>query len=120
MTTIDNPVRRDHADIDIRETVNGPDVMFDSGTQGWVMSCTEHDLVVLERALVRRRWAREDKASFEAMTPDEVERAQGILATCRLCTRDIHLTPGGGWVDDRAMVVCAAARPGGPHEPRPS
>lgn len=57
--------RKDHEDIFIRESMNGPEVLFCTGTQAWVMNCTEADLVTLERAIVRRRWLREDKAKAD-------------------------------------------------------
>lgn len=112
--------RRDHEDIFIRESSNGPEVVFDTGTQAWIQNCTEHDLLVLERAIVRRRWLHEDKAEFGAMTPREIELKQGIVARCRLCDREIRLIQGRHWQDDASMLICAAARPGGPHEPKPA
>jgi hypothetical protein len=70
--------RQDYQSIYIRETPDGPEVVFDGGVQAWAIPNTDRGLDVLERALARRRWEREDKAQFEAMTPEEVERAQGL------------------------------------------
>jgi hypothetical protein len=44
-------------DIRIRETPEGPEIMFDGGTSGWVMPCTEADLARLERRIAERRQA---------------------------------------------------------------
>ncbi len=49
--------RRDHDDIRIRESENGPEVVFVSGQSGWVISCTEADLAALERRIIERRQA---------------------------------------------------------------
>ena len=35
--------RRDHDDIHIRESENGPEVVFVSGQSSWVINCTEAD-----------------------------------------------------------------------------
>jgi hypothetical protein len=42
-------------DIRIRETPEGPEVVFDGGVQGWVIPATEADLARLERRITERR-----------------------------------------------------------------
>jgi hypothetical protein len=50
--------RQPWADIRIRETPNGPELVFDTGTpQGWVIPCTEADMGKLEYLVVHRRQA---------------------------------------------------------------
>jgi hypothetical protein len=44
-------------DITIRETPEGPEVVFGGGVQGWAFPATEVDLAALERRIVERRQA---------------------------------------------------------------
>jgi len=44
-------------DITIRETPEGPEILFDAGMSGWPIPCTEADLATLERRLIERRQA---------------------------------------------------------------
>lgn len=47
--------RMPYQDIAIRETKNGPELVFDSGVQGFVIPLTEADMGKLEYVVVRRR-----------------------------------------------------------------
>lgn len=49
--------RQPWQDIRIRETPEGPEIVFDGGTNGWPIPCTEADLAALERRLTERRQA---------------------------------------------------------------
>jgi hypothetical protein len=42
--------------IRIRETPEGPEIVFDGGVQGWPVPCTEEDLDTLERWIAERRY----------------------------------------------------------------
>ncbi len=49
--------RKPWADITIRETPEGPEIVFDAGVSGWPIPCTEDDLARLERRIIERRQA---------------------------------------------------------------
>jgi len=44
-------------DIRIRETPEGPEIVFDAEMSGWLVPCTEADLATLERRIIERREA---------------------------------------------------------------
>lgn len=46
--------RKGWQDITIRETEDGPEILFDGGVQGWPIPCTENDLRLLMRRLRER------------------------------------------------------------------
>ena len=43
--------RQPWQDIRIRETPEGPEIVFDGGVSGWVIPATEADLATLERRI---------------------------------------------------------------------
>lgn len=49
--------RQPWQDISIRETPEGPEIVFDGGVSGWVIPATEADLATLERRITERRQA---------------------------------------------------------------
>ena len=49
--------RQPWQDITIRETPDGPEIVFDGGTSGWPVPVTEADPAALERRIAERRQA---------------------------------------------------------------
>jgi hypothetical protein len=49
--------RQPWENIEIRETPEGPEIVFDNGTSGWVIPVTEADLGKLEYVVVHHRQA---------------------------------------------------------------
>jgi len=52
---VSESTRQPWADITIRETKNGPELVFDGGVQGFVIPMTEADMGKLEYVVVKRR-----------------------------------------------------------------